>query len=849
MREMLLLPVGIVLILLLALEPAVSAHGEAGVGTPAPSIPCSPSVSEQPIPDDGNWLQICLLDPLAPENTTVTHVHLKYLVEHPDPNQLEVRLRREDVGVEQVVWERGKTVGANELEKSGDLTTFHGVPSDGYWYLWIRDAVPGRSGWLKGASLAVEYAPVGPLPVLLSGSAGRPTSRRLPVGVASSNSLDHDQKKTENERIIPLSVSGWQEIKSETFEGVFPNVGWMLIDANPNDGKEYLWDDDDYRRYGGYWAAWPANGGYDGYDPATNPHYPPNMTSWMIYGPFDLDDAKAAEVVFWLWRQIEVNYDRVFFGISPDGGTFYGWQWDGTADWQEMRFGLDSYLGDASVWVGWLFESDDSIQYEGPWVDDILIRKYVPGQVTVQGTLTYADRDGSSALGRFTTVYLYDQDPGGVDDLLAVGSTDTNGFFQFPALPNWDDDGTDSDPDNRRLDVYLVFEADYDDSASARRRVTDFDDYTYTWTTSVLNDIADGPINLEVLIPSGFPTLEAMWIFQDLRRAWESIEPTGIDPGSVTARWEKDQNTLLPCVNSSCFYAGPGGPYIFIAHNSVGSGDAVVHEAGHHYMWNQTGWWLWWDIGCYDHQLFSEEDVRCAWSEGWADFLPLVVNGDECYDFGRGPCGAGGGAFENLETRSRNDLPPLFPWGDTVEGRVAGALYDLFDNTNDDFDSAAFGLAPIVNIVFQAPHEDRFSAFWDSWKSSGQNKHHGVRAIWQNTIDYDTPPRFESPLPDRTMLQGFGWENAIDLWAYSTDEESNDWDLDWQIVYVSDWRCGATIDAGDHVDIHPQAGWLGSCDVTIRVNDSLKAADDTFRVNVVPIQAQVFLPIVLKNSP
>lgn len=817
--------------------------------------PCGPSAPEQPIPDDGRWLQICLLDPMAPEATTVTAVHLKYLIEHPDPNQLEVHLRREDVGIEQVVWERGKTVGANEFGKSGDLAAFHGVPSEGYWYLWIRDAVPGRSGWLKGASLAVEYAQVGPLPILLSGTPGRLTSRRLPAGVTPSQTPDRDSEKSERGEVTLLSAGGWQEIKRETFEGAFPNTGWTLIDANPNDGKEYLWDDDDYRAHPDPndpypWAAWQANGGANGYDPATNPRYPPNMASWMIYGPFDLSEARAAEAVFWLWRQIEVNYDRVFFGVSPDGTTFYSWQWDGTADWQEMRFGLDSYLGDASVWVGWLFESDRTVQYEGPWVDDILIRKYVPGQVTVQGTLTYADRDGSSAPGRFTTVYLYDQDPGGVDDLLAVGSTDANGFFQFPALTNWDEDGTDSDPNNRRLDVYLVLEADNEDSASACHRVTNFDGHTYIWTTSVLNDIADGLINLGVPIPGSFPTLEAMWIFQDLRRAWESIESnTGIDPGSVTARWEKDQNTLLPCVNSSCFYAGAGGPYIFIAHNSVGSGDTVVHEAGHHHMWNKTGWWLWWDIGCYNHQLFSQEDVNCAWSEGWADFLPLVVNGDECYDFGRGPCGAGGGAFENLETRSRNDLPPLFPWGDAVEGRVAGSLYDLFDNTNEDFDSATFGFAPIVDIVFQAPHEDRFSAFWDSWKVSGQNKHHTVRAIWQNTIDYDTSPRFEPPLPARTVLQGFGWENAIDLWAYSSDEESNDWELEWQIVYVSDWRCRVTIDAGDYVDLYPQAGWLGSCDVTLRVSDSLKTADDTFRVNVVPVQAEVFLPLVLKSSP
>jgi len=792
---------------------------------------------------------------MVPEATTVTAVHLKYLIEHPDPNQLEVRLRREDVGIEQVVWEQGKTAGTNEFGESGDLTAFRGVPSEGYWYLWIRDVVPGRSGWLKGASLAVEYAPLGPLPVLLSGSAGQPTSRRLPAGVVPSQTPDRDLKKPGSGDVTPLSSSGWQEIKRETFEGVFPNAGWTLIDANPNDGKEYLWDDDDYRRHGGYWAAWPANGGANGYDPATNPRYPPNMASWMIYGPFDLSDARAAEVVFWLWRQIEVNYDHVFFGISPDGGTFYGWQWDGTADWQEMRFGLDSYLGDASVWVGWLFESDGSVQYEGPWVDDILIRKYVPGQVTVRGSFFYADRSNNPMPARFTKVYLYDQDPGGGDDLLDTTVTDANGFFQFSARINWDEDDPDPNPENRRLDLYVVWETDVNDSASARRRVTNLGGWAYRWPSEVRANVQDGTVGFfNYWVPPrnepGGEWVAAMWIFQDLRRAWEKVfGGSGIDPGSVTAKWEKDQNALFPCLQGSCFYAGPGGPWIFIRDDMVISSDIVVHEAAHHYMWNKTGWW-WWHPACWDHGLFTQEDVNCAWSEGWADFLPLVVNGDECFDLFVGPCtGDPDVRHYNLETHGRGDNPQAFPWGDTVEGRVAGALYDLFDSTNEGFDSAWFGFAPIANIVFQAPHEDRFSAFWDSWKGSGQNKHHAVRAIWQNTIDYDTPPRFEPPLPDRTVLQGFRWENAIDLWAYSADDESNDWELDWQIVYTSDWRCGVTIDAGDYVDIHPQAGWLGSCDVTIRVSDSLKMADDTFRVNVVPVRARVFLPLVLRNSP
>lgn len=186
MRKRLPLSAWIVLILFLAYGPAAFAQGEAGVGAPAPSSPCGPSVPEQPIPDDGRWLQVCLLDPLAPEGTTITHVHLKYLIEHPDPNQLEVRLRREDVGIEQIVWERGKAIPASEFGQASDWEVFRGAPAQGQWYLWIRDMVPGQSGWLKAASLAVEYAPVGLLPTLLSGTAGRPTSRRLPAGVVPS---------------------------------------------------------------------------------------------------------------------------------------------------------------------------------------------------------------------------------------------------------------------------------------------------------------------------------------------------------------------------------------------------------------------------------------------------------------------------------------------------------------------------------------------------------------------------------------------------------------------------------------------------------------------------------------
>ena len=241
--------------------------------------------------------------------------------------------------------------------------------------------------------------------------------------------------------------------------------------------------------------------------------------------------------------------------------------------------------------------------------------------------------------------------------------------------------------------------------------------------------------------------------------------------------------------------------------------------------------------------------------EGWSDFLAIAVNQtlhnnatDTCYDRGIGPCGAGGGTFENLETHTRNDNPQQFPWGDTVEGRVAGALYDLVDPNNEApwWDSANFGFAPIWNIVRVAPHETTFFEFWNSWKASGNNKHHAVRAIYQNTIDYDTSPRFNPLLPDRTVLQNLVWNQAIDLWAHSEDDESADTELGWQILSVTDPRCGVSLNANRYVNIAPQQGWLGSCDVTISVSDSIKASTDTFRVNVVPVASRNFLPIILK---
>ena len=184
-----------------------------------------------------------------------------------------------------------------------------------------------------------------------------------------------DAPKTPAPDVPSPAPEGWQQILFEGFEGAFPYRGWTVLDTS-NDGYERYWDDDDYRPYTGSWAAWPANGGANWLDPQFS-DYAPNMDTWMIYGPFDLSYSSDARTVFNLWREIESGFDFVFFGVSADGINFSGFTWDGNANWENHTVSYTGWVGDSSVWVGWYCHSDRSVEYEGPWIDDISIERNV----------------------------------------------------------------------------------------------------------------------------------------------------------------------------------------------------------------------------------------------------------------------------------------------------------------------------------------------------------------------------------------------------------------------------------------------------------------------------------------
>lgn len=190
--------------------------------------------------------------------------------------------------------------------------------------------------------------------------------------VASQSTSDLTPAKP----LIPRN-SNWYLTYAQGFEGDFPPPGFVAVDLS-TDSFDRKWAADDYRRLEGLQAVWPARGGDHGRDPvAGNDNYFNNMDTRLIFGPFDLSQALAAELQFAMIQ--EVYYpDQLRFEASTNGVNFAQLQYWGVTyeGWITETISLDNYIGDNSVWVAWRFVSNDNTTRDGPWVDKIELWEY-----------------------------------------------------------------------------------------------------------------------------------------------------------------------------------------------------------------------------------------------------------------------------------------------------------------------------------------------------------------------------------------------------------------------------------------------------------------------------------------
>jgi hypothetical protein len=190
-------------------------------------------------------------------------------------------------------------------------------------------------------------------------------------------------------KLYAAAADKWVTLLDEDFEGPFPGGVWDVHDndVDLDDGNlRYYWGKRDCRASGGSYSAWSVGAGDTILDCGDD--YPPHVSAWMVYGPFSLADAAAAELSFDWWSDTpggEEDTDRFFWGASINGRDFGGyavpgnqssWTTDQILDLSNVPY-VGNLIGEDEAWIAFLFVSDLDMTDRGSLVDNVLLRKYV----------------------------------------------------------------------------------------------------------------------------------------------------------------------------------------------------------------------------------------------------------------------------------------------------------------------------------------------------------------------------------------------------------------------------------------------------------------------------------------
>jgi hypothetical protein len=171
----------------------------------------------------------------------------------------------------------------------------------------------------------------------------------------------------------------------EDFEGAWPSPGWVVVDWSSADGGEYLWGKRACHPRTGGFGGWSVGGGAQGSALDCSASYPNNAQTWAVYGPFSLSDAISAELTFHMWGKTAPSSaawpDALYVGSSIDASSFLleahlgditgGDEGNGYHRW---TLDLSDRLGEAEVWIAFLFLTDGTDVDIGITIDDITLR-------------------------------------------------------------------------------------------------------------------------------------------------------------------------------------------------------------------------------------------------------------------------------------------------------------------------------------------------------------------------------------------------------------------------------------------------------------------------------------------
>jgi hypothetical protein len=189
-------------------------------------------------------------------------------------------------------------------------------------------------------------------------------------------------------------------------------------------------------------------------------------------------------------------------------------------------------------------------------------------------------------------------------------------------------------------------------------------------------------------------------------------------------------------------YYSTAGNDVHLAADDPNAPTLVIHEIGHAVMDD-----VYEDDyppipNCSPHSIPGISSAGCAWTEGFAEWFPASVLNDPFY---RWPDGS------SLDLENPTWGSGGWSNGDSVEGRVAGALIDISDFTNEAFwDRYGEGDPGNIWTTFLNNVSDTFSQFWSQRATGGFNTGNtGANgSVYGNTIDYT----FRDPLGNYAEL-------------------------------------------------------------------------------------------------
>jgi hypothetical protein len=328
------------------------------------------------------------------------------------------------------------------------------------------------------------------------------------------------------------------------------------------------------------------------------------------------------------------------------------------------------------------------------------------GTACAAGTWNYTDRNGVGRPGVSWLVEAWDRDNTGGDDLLASGLTGFNG--EYTLCFNNGDEGTVGQ------DLYVRFVAQ-----NNNWRVQTADGWIYNYTTAVDGEVVDGTTTDFGWLQPGDPThMRAAAAFAATQVTWNNIPGACWDMvgpcKTVVILWSPD--------STDGTYYSLGTDDIHLAAADPDEPMVVSHEVTHAIMDDVFDDAYPSFPNCSPHWINRVSSDGCAWTEGFAEWVPLMVFGSSNF------------VGVNMETPTWGTAN----WGDgvAVEGRVAGALWDLSDADNEGTDRVAEGINNIWT-TFQNHNSGTFAQFWSDRAADGFNvDNNALGSLYQNTIDF-----------------------------------------------------------------------------------------------------------------